>query len=404
MHDHSHDTDDVLKALWDDVSSHEGAGRAHALCHLGEYFFHHGEMEDALAAADAAKELFLAADEVDEAAHCDHNAAVALRLLGRFDDAVARHEDAVAGHMAGEWARAAACCRMHLATLHEEAGRLDEARTQLRAADEEFERLGHVGLQGEALLGRSRIALKRGRFAPALQAAVKALPLLEAGAPVPMVADGHVAAAKALTVLGRCDKARMAWRRARAIYEAIDDESSVAECDLGLVELLVLDQPSDPQTMQTLLEMRAERKAEGDLESVASIDMLRGRVLLDVDPAAALQLFDDAEAVARACAEQEVAAEADMRAGFALVRLGDVEAGVRRIRRGRRVLERLHRVDLVAEARLFVMRLHVADGDQSAARHQAVALHGLLEHSGLKAVLREVIGVRGVPKRPAPSN
>jgi tetratricopeptide (TPR) repeat protein len=183
MNDHSHETDDVLTALWEDVASSEGAARAHALCHLGEYFFHAGDIDDALAAADAAKDLFLAADEIDEAAHCDHNAAVALHVLGRFDEAVARHEDAVAGHMGGEWTRAAACCRIHLAGLYEEAGHLADARTQLRAASEELEQMGHVGLQGEAMLARSRVAWKRGRFAAALAAASKALPLLEAASP-----------------------------------------------------------------------------------------------------------------------------------------------------------------------------------------------------------------------------
>lgn len=101
MNDHSHHADHVLAALWEDVAEQEGAGRAHALCHLGEYFFHSGDVDHALAAADAAKELFLAAGDIDEAAHCDHNAAVALHRMGRFDEAVARHEDAIAGHMTG---------------------------------------------------------------------------------------------------------------------------------------------------------------------------------------------------------------------------------------------------------------------------------------------------------------
>ncbi|HVM09177.1 MAG TPA: hypothetical protein VM345_11980 [Acidimicrobiales bacterium] len=179
----------------------------------------------------------------------------------------------------------------------------------------------------------------------------------------------------------------------------------MATCDLALAELMVADGDvtRGAAVAAALEELRADRKAEGDLVDVAKVDILRGRLLLEAEPAAARQLFDDAMTVARACADNETAAEAEMRKGFALVRLGDVAAGVRTLRRGRRVLERHHRADLVVEGRLFLMRTFAAAGDDEAAKREARILHRLLEHSGHRRLLGEVVRVRGVPRPPAPA-
>ena len=125
-----HDLDD----LWEQLPALGDGDRARLLDELGARLLWDERHTEALAAVEAALDLYRALHEPGEVARCQHNAAAVLASSGRLGEAAARERQALAGYAEGGWLQEEAEAHRSLAKLLRGLGHHEEAITHLEAA------------------------------------------------------------------------------------------------------------------------------------------------------------------------------------------------------------------------------------------------------------------------------
>jgi tetratricopeptide (TPR) repeat protein len=277
------DDDIDIGALWDRVTTTDGTDRADALIQLGGVLLGSGHPAEALAAVDAAADLFASADAPGHpglgAAH--HNAAVVLQCLGRTADAAARHELAVDVHLAGFRTTEAARCLHH-------TGELLVLLGDHRAAFDRFDRAGALfsaddpldtGELGATLLAAALAAFDAGRNGWSRDRLHAARAALLSANDVGRLGRCELLRARLLRRRRHGTAALAAVRRAMQLSDAAGDDATIAEALVLRVELLA-DVGLAEDAIALADGLRAELRDADDPEGVARCDLAAGRALL----------------------------------------------------------------------------------------------------------------------------
>jgi tetratricopeptide (TPR) repeat protein len=278
------DDDTEITALWDRVTTTAGSERADALIQLGGALLHSGSAVEALAAVEAAADLFSASDFPGDAglATAHHNAAVVLQCLGRTAEAAARHERAVDVHLAGFRLTEAARCLHHTGELLVLAGdhasaleRFDRA-ADLFAADDAVD----PRETGTTLLASAFAALEAGRPGGARDRLTRATAALRSAAEVDVARLGRCELLRARLLRRRRQgtAALAAVHRAMQLLDAGGDDVAMAEALVLRLELLA-DVGLAEDVIALADGLRGELR-ESDPEGVARCDLAAGRALL----------------------------------------------------------------------------------------------------------------------------
>ncbi|HET7652942.1 MAG TPA: tetratricopeptide repeat protein [Acidimicrobiales bacterium] len=301
------DDDFDISALWDRVTRTDGVDRADALIQLGGALLMSGDGVEALAAVDAATDLFLSASDVPghpglAAAH--HNAAVVLQHLGRTADAAARHERAVDVHLAGFRTTEAARCLHHTGDLFVLAGdhraaldRFDRAAALFGADDGDV--VDDARELGTTLLAAASAAFDAGRPGWARDRLGRATAALRSATEVDVGRLGRceVLRARLLRRRRQWSAALAAVQCAMQLYDAVGDEVAIAEAFVLRVELLA-DAGLDEDAVKVAEVLRSELRDLDDPEGVARCDLAAGRALLRLgDQARAVHALEAAATV-----------------------------------------------------------------------------------------------------------
>jgi tetratricopeptide (TPR) repeat protein len=278
------DDDTDITALWDRVTTTGGTDRADALIELGGALLGSGHAAEALAAVDAAADLFEASTDAPghiglAAAH--HNAAVVLQCLDRTRDAAARHDLAVGVHLAGFRTTEAARCLQHTGDLLVLVGdhgaaldRFDRAAALFTSDDAPA-----AGELGAALLAAATAAFGCGRPGWARDRLTRATAALRSANDVGRLGRCELLRARLLRRRRHGTAALTAVRRATQLFDAVGDDAAAAEALVLRVELLA-DVGLAEDAVALADGLRADLRDADDPEGVARCDLAAGRALL----------------------------------------------------------------------------------------------------------------------------
>jgi tetratricopeptide (TPR) repeat protein len=378
----SPDTDRRITELWDGIPSAVGTARAGLLLELADHLMEAERHDEALPVLETAHDLLVEAGDDRLAGRAAHNRGVVLGCLSRPDERIAAEHEAIDHYERAQRRDLSGCSRMALGFHLAAAGRVKEALPVFLAAEADFKLADERLHLGNAMLAIMEALVDLGRFPAAERRLRPTLAVLAATAPVPAVARLHELAAIVFENRRGTDLAQKALRNARAVWDALDEETHVAACDIRNAVLTV---GADPKAASMVLkQLRLDRQAAGDVDGVAACD--RGLGLAAATrhrPHQALRRFEDAAAVFQACALFADAAECDALAAGALADLGRHDEAVNRFRQALPALAALHRPRAEAEARVRLAQLLLVAGDTKAAlreakRAESIARRGII--------------------------
>lgn len=378
------ETDPPMTELWDEIPKVFGTARADVLMELAEHLMEAERHSEAVPVLETSRELYVEAGVDWMAGRVAHNLGVALGHLGREAEQLAAEQESIERFERAQRRDLAGCSRMSLGLHLRKAGHLKEALAAFRAAAGDFADANEPLHRANALLAELEAELDLGRFPAAARLLGPALQALAPVAPVGSVARLHELAAQVFEVRSGPAAAQPILRRARAVWNALDDEDEVAKCDIRSAVLLI-DTDGPEAAATTLQSLRPERQEAGDPAGVAACDHGLGlAALARKRPHQALRLFDDAATVFQACGLLGEAAESEALAAIAMVALGRSSDALPQLRRVAPVLAACHRPRAEVDARLALARLFLAAGDAKAAlreakRAESLARRGLLD-------------------------
>lgn len=296
------ETDPAIAELWDEIPKVFGTARADVLMELAEHLMEAERHSEAVPVLETSQELYVEAGVDWMAGRVAHNLGVALGHLGREAEQRAAEQESIERFERAQRRDLAGCSRMSLGLHLRKAGRLKEALAAFRAAACDFADANEPLHKANALLAELEAEVDLGRFPVAARLLGPALHALAPVAPVASVARLHELAAQVFEVRNGPAAAQPILRRARAVWDALDDQDEVAKCDIRSAVLLIYtDRPEAAAT--TLQSLRPERQEAGDPAGVAACDHGLGvAALARKRPLQALRLFDDAATVFQAAA------------------------------------------------------------------------------------------------------
>lgn len=279
--DVTHDGDDELGELWARITTSDGTDRADALIELGGHLLHDGDATEALAAVDAATDLFEAAGDTasGELAAAHHNAAVVLHALGRIDDAARRHQRAVDIHLTRWHTHDAAHCLSHTADLLALSDDPARAMDAFDRAAAMFEADGEAHDAGHTLIRAAQTALTIDKPGWARDRIRRARALLEQLGDVRALGHCELLTARLQRRRHHTAAALRSLRRATQLLDSVGDDIAIAEALVLRVELLA-DAGLDEDAIALAQGLRAELRQADDAEAVARCDLAAGRALL----------------------------------------------------------------------------------------------------------------------------
>ena len=309
--DGDHD-EPTIDELWELVAGSDGVERAHALVSVGGHLLGELDLDEALAAVGAARDLFEAADDHAGVGMCDHNAAVVVGDgLGDGLDAVELHESAADHYRRAGYDEQAADCLLHAAELlGREPGLTDDALDRFGQAVAAYDEAGLVSQAAFAYALLARFVARSGcspvePFVDGLWARRAAV--LGDGRGVAMLEE---ALAHCLGAAGRPDEGLTRLDRADAIRDAFGDDHVCSDCQLLRARLLV-EAGRFGDAVRHARGLRKRFRRAGNGAAAAQCDLWAGRALagLGRDDEAAQALLA-ASVVLEATGDESGAAEA----------------------------------------------------------------------------------------------
>lgn len=378
------DTDDPIAQLWDQLPTTVGIDRAELLMELGHHLIDAERYDEALPVVQTAEELFIESFDDEALGRAAHNRAVILGGLGRLDEQLAADRESVERYERAQRYDRAGCSRMSLAQTLCFAGRIKEAVPIFEAALDNFTACGEPHHRANALMSMLDAYISLGRFTAASRLLRPAYTATTQAAPIPIVARLHELAAQILEVKRGPEQATKALQRARAIWDALDDQTAAAACDIRIAVLRITS-GSPSGAASTLRTLRDERRHAEDAVGVAVCDRGLGLAALARDkPQKAERRFEDAAAVFAACAHFADAAECDALAAQAALAGGAAaDVVIPRLRRAAKYLNQCHRPVAEIRARLDLAQALLDSDDARAAvreakRAESMARRGIL--------------------------
>ncbi len=366
-----HDVDTRIAELWEGIPEATGTARADLLMELADHLMEAERHSEALPVLETAEELFVEAGVDWLVGRAAHNRGVVLGRLGRPDEQLEAEYESISAYERGQRQDLSGCSRMALGIHLRAAGRLKEAAAAFRAAVEDFSASDEMEHRGHAMVAVLEAEIDLGRLAPAERLLQPTLAVVAATAPVPVVASVHLLAAQVLEARRGPAAALHALRNARAVWDALGDDDSVATCDIRTA-VLTIDTEGPKAAVKLLRDLRPERQLAGDVAGVAACDRGLGLAALARHrPQQALRYLDIAATVFQACALFADAAECESLAGSALAQLGRTSEAIDQLRRVAPTLATLDRPLAEMAARLTLADLLVSEGDPRRAAKEA---------------------------------
>jgi tetratricopeptide (TPR) repeat protein len=275
------DDDTNIGELWERVATTDGIERGDTLVEIGGHLLRHGHATEALAAVDAATDLYetAGAGATGELAAAHHNAAVVLQVLGRLEEAAERHERAVGAHMRRWRPVEAAHCLRHTGDLLAMIPEPADALTRYDEAAAVFDSEEEPGEAGHTLVKAAEAALAADKPGWARDRVTKARTLLDPLGDVRGIGRCELVAARLLRRRHRPEAALDAVRRAVALLDSVGDDVAIADALVLRVELLA-DAGLADEAVALADGLRVELREADDPERVARCDLAAGRALL----------------------------------------------------------------------------------------------------------------------------
>ena len=224
---------DEAAAVLEAVRADEGASdedRAQAELALARLALDRGDYPAALAAAEAL--LSNGGSRADAQA----KAGRALLMMGRYDDALVRCEDGLAGALTA--ASKAELCNTR-ALIHYYTDRPDQALPDFQRAGEAFEEAGDPVGRAAAVNGVGLIHHRRGEFDEALVAYERSLEIAQQSGDRKRVAVAAMNIGTVLHETGRPVAAAERYRESLQACELLGDDEGVAKAAMNLGNLLI---------------------------------------------------------------------------------------------------------------------------------------------------------------------
>ena len=364
------DLDRRINELWDEIPASFGASRAERLLELAHCMYETDRRAETVAMLETAEELFGEAGDDHGVGRAAHNRACALGRLHRTSERDEAERTSIAAFDRAGRPDLAGCSRMALAQYLRAGGHLKQSLAVLLVADANFATAGEDGHRASARVAILDARVDLGQFAAAERALRPALEAATTYAPVPEVARLHELAARIHEVRSGPGAAIAASRRARAVWDALDEEANVAACDIHIAILTIA---VDPATAaKALRRFRAERKVMSDGAGVAACDHGLGLVAAGRGRhAKALRRFEEAATVFEAYGLFGPATDSRTSAAEALAALGRDNDALALLSQVIPAAVRFHRPLVELRARLLAAELLLEQGDFGAGAREA---------------------------------
>lgn len=265
------EVDDVAR-LWARVSETEGVARAAVLDELGGVLLEGDREAEAVAVVEAARELYVEADDPTEVARCDRNLGLLLMALDRCDEALAHYLDACAAYDGFLLSADAAGCRQAMAELLAAGGDHAGALELFELAAGAFAEAADGVRAAWCRFDASSIMLELDDVDGAAANLEESRRLFRDERAYLFVARVDNLRAEVARRQGRFEVALVLLRTSRAVFDSSGSEGEVDRCDDSRAEVLI-DAGRVHEAVEGLEASREERRSLGNAVGVAWCDL-----------------------------------------------------------------------------------------------------------------------------------
>jgi tetratricopeptide (TPR) repeat protein len=265
------EVDDVAR-LWARVSETDGLERAAVLDELGGVLLEVDREAEAVAVVEAARQVYVDADEPAEVARCDRNLGLLLMSLDCNDESFSHYVDACAVYDALLLSADAAGCRQAMAELTAGAGQHREALELFERAAGAFAEAGDAVRAGWCRFDASSIMLELGEVDAAAANLDDARRLFREERAYLFVARVDSLRAEVARRRGGFDEALRLLAASRAVFESSGSDGEVDRCDDSRAEVLI-DAGRVAEAVDRLEASRDDRRSAGNAVGVAWCDL-----------------------------------------------------------------------------------------------------------------------------------
>ena len=263
---------DDVERLWARVSETAGLERASVLDELGGVLLEADREAEAIAVVEAAREMYVEADDPAEIARCDRNLGLLLMALDRNDEAMEHYVDACAVYDELLLLADAAGCRQAMAELRAAAGDPIDALALFDEAAGAFAESGDEVRAGWCLFDAAALLLDLDEVDRAAANLTEARRRFREERAYLFVARVDSVRAEVARREGRCDDALSLLSTARAVFDSSGSDGEVDRCDDARAEVL-LDAGLVGDAVDELECHREARRAGGNALGVAWCDL-----------------------------------------------------------------------------------------------------------------------------------
>lgn len=267
----SADVDDVAR-LWTRLAETAGTERAAILDELGGVLLEAEREAEAVAVVEAARDLYVEAEDPAEIARCDRNLGLLLLALDRADEARSHYQAACSVYDSLLMATDAAGCRQAIAELTAADGDGLGAVALFDHAAGSFVEAGDLVRAGWCRFDAAAVLLELGAVDVAMAALDDARRLFREERAYLFVARVDCVRAELARRAGRYDEALAMLDDARAVFESSGSDGEVDQCDDSRAEVLI-DASRSAEAVAELETNRAERRSSGNAVGAAWCDL-----------------------------------------------------------------------------------------------------------------------------------
>jgi tetratricopeptide (TPR) repeat protein len=263
------------------VAATEGLERAGVLDELGGVLLEADREAEAAAVVEAARALYVDADDVAEIARCDRNLGLVFMGLDRLEESLERYIDACAAYDGLLLTVDAAGCRQAMGELEATAGHHVEALALFEQAAGAFAEGGDLVRAAWCRFDASSIMLELDDVDAAAENLDEARRLFREERAYLFVARVDTLRAEVARRRGRFDDALRLLAAARAVFDSSGSEGEADRCDDSRAEVL-LDAGRVSEAVEQLEGARDERRLAGNAVGVAWCDLHLSRAYADL--------------------------------------------------------------------------------------------------------------------------
>ncbi|MEN3272100.1 MAG: hypothetical protein V7636_861 [Actinomycetota bacterium] len=263
---------DDVERLWARVSSTAGLERASVLDELGGALLEADREAEAVEVVEAARAMYVEADDAAEIARCDRNLGLLLMALDRPDEAMAHYIEACTVYDGHLLVADAAGCRQAMGELLASAGDHLGALELFEEAAGAFAEVGDGVRAGWCRFDASSIMLELGEIDRATTNLDDSRRMFRAERAYLFVARVDSLRAEVARREGRVDDALVLLDSARAVFDSSGSDGEVDRCDDSRAEVL-LDAGRTETALEELELNRELRRGGGNAVGVAWCDL-----------------------------------------------------------------------------------------------------------------------------------